>query len=178
MNLSILIYIIRIFFSSKPNLYWNNKTANSTLLEILTFYIFCILKTFPMQGFFYLSYFYTFNLVICSWSWLPNKRTWLLKLNMYLCLVLNEKGHSTTYISCFYVVVLLCTINFGAFFIFMVNMLMASRLILQFPIYLGWAGATTVEGQSYPRSIWQRKNCQKWQLLTFRKYLKFFSPFF
>ena len=60
------------------------------------------------------------------------------------------------------------------FFYFMVNMLMVSRLILQFPICLGWAGATTVEGQSYPRSIWQRKNCQKWQLLTFRKYLKFF----
>ena len=129
-----------------------------------------------MQGFFYLSYFYTFNLVICSWSWLPNKRTWLLKLNMYLCLVLNEKGHLTTYISCFYVVVLLCTINFGLFY-FMVNMLMVSRLILQFPICLGWAGATTVEGQSYPRSIWQRKNCQKWQLLTFRKYLKFFVFF-
>ena len=31
-------------------------------------------------------------------------------------LVLNKKGHSTTtYISCFYVVVLLCTINFWAF---------------------------------------------------------------
>ena len=64
-------------------------------------------------------------------------------------------------------------------FYYMVNMLMVSRLILQFPICLGWAGATTVEGQSYPRSIWQRKNCQKWQLLTFRKYLKFcFFPFF
>ena len=122
MNLSILIYIITFFYFFKSQIYiGSDKTANSTLLRDLNFfllfavYIFCILKTFPMQSFFYLSYFYTFNLVICSWSWLPNKRTWLLKLNMYLCLVLNEKGHSTTYISCFYVVVLLCTINFGLF---------------------------------------------------------------
>lgn len=122
MNLSILIHIITFFlyFFKAKFILEVIKLQIQLFLEILTFllfavYIFCILKTFPMQGFFYLSYFYTFNLVICSWSWLPNKRTWLLKLNMYLCLVLNEKGHSTTYISCFYVVVLLCTINFGLF---------------------------------------------------------------
>ena len=47
-----------------------------------------------------------------------------------------------------------------------------SRSFLQFSISLGWVGATIAEGQSHPRSIWQRKNCQKRQLVTFRKSLR------
>lgn len=68
--------------------------------------------------------------------------------------------------------IVVCYFYFAWELFFMVKLTSRVCDILQFPICLGWVGATIAEGQSYPGSIWQRKDCQEWQLLTFRKFFK------